>query len=455
MRRLRLVPRGMVGRVVLVLLAALAVEFAGIALIDELHDRELVGADQSRHLAEQLVVAQRLASGAPVHRRAVVMQRLSVGGRAFNWVPNTVVVANSDSAPAVVRMSEQLRAVPDLAGSDIRINLSPSAHGSTSDLIGALRLADGSFVTFRVSPFLDSPPSFATRALLHFAVVAAALLIALAMVHALVRPLAKLASAADRAGPALAVDIPLEGPGEVRRVATAFSAMQARLFEMVDDNRRALVAVSHDLRTPIQRLRLRASLLDDAELSAGMSADLDDIERFVESVMTYLRGGEMEEMRLVDVAAIAMTAVDNAADAGGCISYDGPDSLVTRTRPLALKRALANLIDNGLRHAARVRVGLVSDGARMVLSVDDDGPGIAEARRELARLPFRRMEDANGTDGGRAGLGLAIVDKSAEMLGGDFALGVSDMGGLSARIAFPHGSQPDPHRPQKVAAAAG
>src|SRR5690606_1026132 len=123
-----------------------------------------------------------------------------------------------------------------------------------------------------------------------------------------------------------------KGPPEVRRVAAAFSAMQSRLIKTMDDHTQSLVAVSHDLRTPIQRLQLRASLIDDTDSREAMAADIEEMEHFIESTLSYFRSGGEETPRLVDLAAIVMTAVDGASDLGANIEYNGPDAFEIVTR---------------------------------------------------------------------------------------------------------------------------
>jgi signal transduction histidine kinase len=257
------------------------------------------------------------------------------------------------------------------------------------------------------------------------------------MIRTLVRPLGNLAEAADRTGDGGVGPITVEGPAEVRRVAAAFSAMQARLLKAMDDHTQALVAVSHDLRTPIQRLRLRASLLPDAEARDAIGADLAEMESFIDSTLSYFRSGEDEAPRLIDAAAMLATIADTAADLGDHVRYRGPDSFPVRGRPVAIRRIIANLLDNARRHACHIELTLTEGEAGWFhFDVDDDGPGIPPARREEALLPFRRLDSARGQSGG-AGLGLAAARKSALVMGGTLTLHDSALGGLRVRLTLP------------------
>lgn len=430
-------PRTMTVRIALILVVALLLELLGNIAIAAWQERELISTEKSRRLAERLVIAERLAMDTPAERRQRIIADLRTDGLTFNWVPATVLVDSSAS-------NRQLRALkgrlgdmtPRLAEAEMRLVTVVSPDGKR-DLIGTMRLADGSFITFRVSPYLNAPAPLALVMMLHLLLMAAVFGPALLVVRAVVRPLRDLADLADATGRGTLPAVTIGGPVEVQRVAVAFAAMQARLLSIMNDHTQALVAVSHDLRTPIQRLRLRTALLKEEEAQKTMARDLADIERFIKSVVSYMHGNAPEEARLVDVAAIAMTAVDNAANAGATITYEGPDELVAHLRPLALKRALGNLIENATQYADTVRVTLAAPGDDIILSVEDDGPGIPPADRETACLPFRRLATGHRRGGDSTGLGLAITKTAAASLSGHLLLEQSSLGGLAASIRFP------------------
>lgn len=430
-------PRSMTGRIGLVLLLALLLELAGNLILFERAERDLLSADRTQRFAEQLLVAERVLGDVEPSLRARLMHDMRTRDVGLNWVPATVIADASNAQPALERVKARLvAAAPALAGRDLRLNIVRSEDPRRRDLLGAFGLADGGFVTFRVTPFLNAPPGVIPTILLHLAVIAGVVLVTLLMAYALVRPLRALADAANRVGGNDAVAMPQDGPHEVRQLAAALGGMQDRLLRIVQDRTEALVALSHDLRTPIQRLRLRASLIDDAEARDTMSADLDDMEKFVGSVLAYIRGDQVETPRLVDLAAVATTIVDQAADAGADILYAGPDTLEATVPPVAFKRALANLVENAVRHGETVRVSLARARNMIAVTVEDDGPGIPPEQRADAFAPFRRIDPARGAGGG-AGLGLAIVERAAAAMGGRIDLGESAMGGLAARIDIP------------------
>ncbi len=436
MRRRRL---GMVGRIALVLLCAVALEFLGNVALQRWQERELIGGAEIEAIAARLVAAERAALALHPKHRGRELQALGGGGLSLNWVPRSVITDYSGSFEQLAEMRARLvRAAPGLAGRELRLTLIPSATAGERDLIGALHLADATYITFRVSPYLGAPPSPGAVIAMHLLLVTTVLGLALVMVHALVRPLRNLAEAADATGQGRVGAVAVEGPPEVRRVATAFAAMQRRLLDAMEDHTHALVAVSHDLRTPIQRLRLRASLLEEEEARDAITADLVEMEHFIESTLAYFRSGEDEAARLIDVAAVVSTAADNAADMGAAIAWRGPDEMLVTARPLAIKRIIANLVDNARRHGERIELILADmPGGRFAIAVEDDGPGIAADQRAEALLPFRRLDNARARDAGGAGLGLASAAKAAQAMGGTLELGDSRLGGLAARLVLP------------------
>lgn len=429
----------MVARIALVLLCALGLELAGNLVLHRIEMRLLVSRDDSRVIAAQLVEAERVAAGIPQAARAARMRALSRPGLALNWVPATVITDFSPSLEPLAAMRARLAgAAPRLDGDRLRLSLLPSPVPGRRDLIGALRLADRTFVTFRVTPFLGAPLPLVTIVAFHLLLMALVLGVALAMVRALVRPLRTLAEAADATGRGRLGRIEPEGPDEVRRVAIAFDAMQTRLLRMMEDHAQALVAVSHDLRTPIQRLKLRASLLGDDEAQQTIVDDLAEMERFIDSTLAYVRSGEEEPVRLIDLSALLATVVDDAGDAGADIRFDGPDTLDLPGRPLATRRMIDNLVGNAARHASRTAVTLSVRGDRAIICVDDDGPGIPVERRAEALLPFHRLDPARGSaSSGGAGLGLPSALRTAQALGGTLELDEAPMGGLRVRIDLP------------------
>ena len=262
--------------------------------------------------------------------------------------------------------------------------------------------------------------------------------VSLLLVRWLTGPLRRLVDVADRIGRGPRVDVPQDGPEEVRRVARALDAMQARIERLVNDRTGALAAVSHDLRTPITRLRLRTGFLDDPETQAKMDGDLREMEAMIDATLAYLQGdADGGEPRLTDVAAMLSTLCDATADAGGAVSFEGPARLDATCRPVALRRALANLIGNAVEYGGAARVRLAREPPLLRIGIEDDGPGIPEA--ELGRVfePFHRLEASRNRGTGGVGLGLTIARQAIAGQGGTLSLANRPGGGLQAVITLP------------------
>ena len=222
----------------------------------------------------------------------------------------------------------------------------------------------------------------------------------------------------------------------MRRVAAAFNAMQARLLDQVNERIQALAAVSHDVRTPIARLRLRAGNIGDHDLRTAIGHDLDEMEAFMRSLLDYLRGADPEDERLIDLASLVVTIVHDAQDMGSDVRYDGPATLELVTRPVKLQRAIDNLVQNAIRHAGQAHIRLSQDEAGVHILVEDRGPGIPADQIETLFEPFRRLEGSRNRNTGGAGLGLAIVRRSITRLGGTIRLENRRGGGLRATVTL-------------------
>jgi signal transduction histidine kinase len=231
--------------------------------------------------------------------------------------------------------------------------------------------------------------------------------------------------------------LPETGPSEVRDAARAFNVMQTTLREGIEERERFLAAVSHDLKTPVTRLRLRTEMLADSDLRDRFRTDLAEMQHMLEGALDYLRGEAIDEpIQPVDLVALAESLVDDFS-AMAEITLHAPASLRVACRPKALKRALSNLIDNALKYGARAEISLVSKPDGLSVTVDDDGPGLPEAELERVFEPFYRVEGSRSRDTGGAGLGLAIVRQIARGHGGEVRLANRPGGGLRAELWCP------------------
>ncbi|UPY34985.1 ATP-binding protein [Sediminicoccus sp. KRV36] len=262
-------------------------------------------------------------------------------------------------------------------------------------------------------------------------------------VRRLTRPVTDLAAAAERLGRGVnAPPLPENGPREVATAAAAFNTMASNIRRFVADRTQMLAAISHDLRTPITRLRLRAEFLDDDEQRAKMLADLAEMEAMIAATLTFARDDAANEPAgAVDLASLARTVLDEAVDANPelapAITFDGPEHLVLQLRPVAMKRALTNLVGNALKYGDAARLKLEQRDRGAVLILDDDGPGIPESAQEAVFQPFHRVEGSRNRETGGTGLGLTIARSILRAHGGEVTLSNRDGGGLRVVARLP------------------
>ncbi len=251
-----------------------------------------------------------------------------------------------------------------------------------------------------------------------------------------VRAIRRLAYAADAFGKGRDPgELRPEGAAEVRQAATAFNRMRERLLRFVQQRTEMLAGVSHDLRTPLTRMRLALAMLPpDPALGADvaeMTADLDEMERMVGGYLAFARGEGEEPAREVDLAALLQEVAGAARRSGAAVELEAPDALSLTLRADAVRRAITNLVDNARRHARRILLAAQRQGRTVIVTVDDDGPGIPPERRESVFRPFE-----TGARGG-TGLGLTIARDIVRAHGGDIELLASPMGGLRAQVKLP------------------
>ncbi len=300
------------------------------------------------------------------------------------------------------------------------------------------RLADGTWTRFEHG-LGGAPFAWPGRLLLTLAVLLASVIaLALLAVRWLTRPLAVLASAADELGR----DInrkPLleEGPTEVKRASAAFNNMQARLQKHLREREQMLAAVSHDLRTPITRLRLRAELIGDEALRAKFAHDLAEMEAMTAAALDFLRGaGGDEPVQPVDVMALLESLQADMEETGYPVTVQGNTCAPYPARPLALKRLLANLIENAVKYGTRAHVTVVDDTAQLKITIADQGPGIPADQLERVFEPFYRLETSRSRDTGGVGLGLSVARDIARAHGGELILRNRAGGGLESVLTL-------------------
>jgi two-component system osmolarity sensor histidine kinase EnvZ len=253
-----------------------------------------------------------------------------------------------------------------------------------------------------------------------------------------VKPINRLAEAADEFGKGR--DVPAfkpEGAMEVRKAAAAFIAMRDRLQRQISQRTDMLAGVSHDLRTPLTRMKLQLAMLDGREGSEELLADVAEMEHMLQGYLAFARGEGAEPPRPTELNALLEEVVAQAQRRGGVIDLHTEGDITVLLRPSGFKRCLTNLIENALRYAGHVSVTAGERGDSVEITVDDDGPGIPEDQRDEVFRPFYRLEGSRNPGTGGIGLGLSIARDIIRGHGGDITLGSSPGGGLRARLVLP------------------
>jgi len=274
-----------------------------------------------------------------------------------------------------------------------------------------------------------------------FAVISVGLL-GLWAARALTAPLSSFAKAAESFSlSGSAAPLPERGPEEIRSVAKALNRMRERITALIDDRTRMLAAISHDLRTPITRMRLRCEFIENDVHRSRMLGDLDQMRSMLESVLSFLRNDRrLEAMTLADIATTLQLVSDQFADMGHKVHYDGPEHATATVRPDDLTRGITNLVENAVRFGAEVTIRLVMSGECVTIEVEDDGPGISDARKEAMLEPFARGDEARTMDEVAGfGLGLSITRAIVLAHGGELSLRDRQPHGLIVRIQLPVG----------------
>lgn len=252
-----------------------------------------------------------------------------------------------------------------------------------------------------------------------------------------IRPIVRLARAAEEFGKGREVAFSPRGAREVRQAGAAFLEMKRRVERAIEQRTTMLNGVSHDLRTIITRFKLSLALMGDSHEAVEMRRDVDEMEHMVEAYLNFARGDGGEPSAKTDMRAILDELIADTQRRGLTtgLKIEGDPHLVARGA--AIKRLLANLVGNAQRYGKRIEFTLVNDGASMTIHIDDDGPGIPTERREDAFRPFYRLDEARNQDDGNSGLGLAIARDIARSHGGEIELDRSPLGGLRATVTLP------------------
>ncbi|CAH1665009.1 MULTISPECIES: ATP-binding protein [unclassified Chelatococcus] len=263
------------------------------------------------------------------------------------------------------------------------------------------------------------------------------LLIAILFLRNQIKPILRLANAAESFGKGRDVTFMPRGAREIRRAGQAFIEMRRRIERTMEQRTTMLNGVSHDLRTILTRFKLSLTFIEDSAELDALRADVDEMARMLEAYLAFARGDTGEQAVPTDIVETLQAIRSDLERQGEEVTVDVAGPLVVTVRPDAFRRLMVNLITNALRHSVVVEVRAVVEGRWLVLTVDDDGPGVPVDQREEVFKPFVRLDEARNLDEGGTGLGLAIVRDIARSHGGEVTLADSPLGGLRALVKLP------------------
>lgn len=454
---MRFLPQSLFSRMVLILLGGLLL-VQSISVIYHFRERDRLlnrsnSMESAQHIADSIRLLESLAPGER-HKLALTLDSPTL--RIFLDVPAPSPTPRKPDGGAADSFALLLR---DLLGENIPIEVTTSEAGwpmhphranlphragplhprKTFGFTVATHLRDGTPVLFEVRPVgraFPMPP----RPLLNLLILLAAVIVlSLIAVRLATRPLNTLANAAEKLGKDInSPPLVEEGPTEVRRAAHAFNTMQSRLVSYIQERTRILAAMSHDLKTPITRLRLRAELLEDDELRVKFVKDLEEMESMVAATLDFMRGVDSQEARQpVDIMALLESIQADGKEMGQEIHIQGTTLHPFVGAPNHLKRCLGNLIDNAIKYGKRADIAVTDNARQLEIRILDHGPGIPKAQLEHVFEPFFRLEESRSRDTGGTGLGLSIARNIAEAHGGELVLHNSAAGSLEAILTLP------------------
>lgn len=469
----RFLPQSLFGQLILIVVVTLILtQIIGAFVFSDERRSALRTLGEGETLSRTASIA-RVINETPVnlHRRVL---RAATSKRLKFWISDVSAVPQQDSAFANNQVAQRLRALSEIPSDkavlvdvrEIKIGMFRNkmerglkrhskeddddhddddhrrwhpSHGPTSLLI-AIELGDGTWLNaenqFRAPP---KARFWAVSSILACMIIVIAV-VSLLLLRRIIGPMRQLSEAAEKLGRGEdAQPLAETGPREVRTTVRAFNDMSERLTRFMNDRTQMLAATSHDLRTPLTSLRLRAELVEDLELKSKMLASLDEMQRMVEAMLAFAREDSAhEETRDVDLGSLIQSIVDELNDLGHEATFASDATCVVRGRPFTLTRAIRNIVENAARHGGGAFVGLEQHEGEAAIIISDNGPGIPESDLAQVFNPFVRLDKARNQESGGMGLGLGIARTIVRGHGGEITLSNKPDGGLIAIIHLPN-----------------
>ena len=451
---MRLVPTSLTGQLALLLLLALTIA-QGIAFaLFALERNEAVLHAHRDHVIARAGTVARLLRETPPDLHGAVLAAASHGEGRFTLTREPLVITTETGERAAI-IARNLTMALDVGRE--QVNVAPLGieflhdddhdedhdheleHSGSHWFAASVAMRDGNWMNIAVGPAPAVPPwgrTFLLSFLLSALAVAA---VAVLMGSRISKPIRNLAMAADQFGRGNELgDLIEAGPLEIRSTVRAFNLMRGRLDRFVRDRTAMLAAISHDLRTPITSLRLQAELIEDETSRTKILTALDEMQRMAEDALAFIREDMREEAtRTVDFHALIESVAADLFDLGHSLKVSDTGRTLVTCRPVALRRAFRNLLENAATHGKGATVRIARDNGYLCVVIEDEGPGIPEAELNRVFEPFVRLDQSRNPDTGGTGLGLAIARTIIRRHGGNIRLENRSAGGLRATVALP------------------
>ncbi len=398
-------------------------------------NREILATVRAAHIA---AIAKEVEAANSKEQLSLAMRRSRSNSIEATLVPAAGLTASGESAPASPFIAAVEASLRDNWGLE---SLRRASQPGDGDSI-FLKVGDHNALRFEVSPHGGLHNLLFVQTICALAIITSSIVfLSIYAVRWIISPLSSIASAARSFGRAGGdeTELSVDGPREIEQAAQALNDMRKRVRTLVNERTQMLVAISHDLRTPLTRLRLRVERLNDGPPRAAMLQDIVTINEMLGETLAYVRQGtQREEASLIDLPSLLETIAAQFADIGHEVSYSGPDRLAFAGRAQAIGRAVANVVENATKFGSRAVIILraLDDGA-VETEIFDDGPGIAPGLLDRVFEPFFKGDSARSIEGRTGfGLGLSIARDIADRHGGDIALVNREPHGLSVRMTF-------------------
>ncbi|WDY60001.1 ATP-binding protein [Pseudomonas sp. PSKL.D1] len=395
-------------------------------------------------LIEKVAAVARIVDAAPEAQRPLIAAAAGDASYTVQWLRNHAQAGLPTGATSEQgEGAQRLRALLNRPNARFEVfepaDL-PAPDGQRGYAL-LVELSDASWLLYRVNSRSWGLDELPRNLIVVVLMVLTSLVIALFATRYLAHPLERFAAGARRFGKDFnAPPIPVVGPHDLRQAILAFNATQAQLKHFLNDRTQMLAAISHDLRAPLTRMRLRGEFIQDAELQAKLFQDVDEMQAMVDAALQFFRDdARLEPATTFDLAALLLTVVDGFKDAGVEVDFTGPRRCVYLGRPMGIKRVVVNLIENAAKYGREPAVQLVVTAEQVVIRVLDRGPGVAEHLQEQVFAPFFRIEGSRNKNTGGVGLGLPSARAIVQEQGGSITLRNRPEGGLEARVTLPVG----------------